>query len=209
MRIAKTTNAKEAIGAIEPGTDTFILTFGQFSLIDAIVAIVDQIGPADIVLSSWTAADAHLERTAEMVASAEIRSLKMIIDRSFETRQPKYCERMRRLFGTDCIRHVRSHAKFVLIANERFKIVIRTSMNLNENPRLENIEISENPEFYNFMIGIVNDIFSEVNPLEKRSRMLDLKNNPENYPYQEMKLNRLKRKDYREPAYTHRVPNER
>ena len=64
-RIAKSSNASEAIGRIERGSDTFVLTFGQFSLIDALVHILDQTGPATVDLSTWTANDTHLQRSAE------------------------------------------------------------------------------------------------------------------------------------------------
>ena len=207
MRIAKTLKASEAIGKIEKNTDTYILTFGQFSLIDAIISIIDQIGPCDVALSSWTAADAHLEKTAEMVEASEIRNFRMIVDRSFETRQPKYCEHMRRVFGVDCIRHVRSHAKFAVLTNDGYKIVIRTSMNLNENPRLENIEITENPEFAEFMLKVVDDIFAEVDPLEKRSRALKIESIQEEFPYKEVSATKIKRKSLNEPKVTHQITN--
>ena len=203
IRIAKTLNAKEAIGEIGKRTDTFILTFGQFSLIDALTAIIDQVGPSDVVLSSWTAAGAHLEKTAEMIESSSIKKFRMILDRSFETRQPKYCEHMRRLFGADCIRHFRTHAKFAIITNDDFKIVVRTSMNLNENPRLENIEISENSEFADLMLKVVDDVFGEIDPMEKRSKALELKNNNEVFAFAECQATTLKRENHNEPQYTH------
>jgi hypothetical protein len=133
-------------------------------LIDALSVILDQVGPADVVVSSWTAADAHLEEAAGMIESMNILSFRMIVDRSFRGRQPGYYDHMTRLFGPECIRAIRSHAKFMVISNENWKIVVRTSMNLNENPRFENIEISEDGEFVKFMLEIVDAIFREVLP---------------------------------------------
>jgi len=60
IRMARASTAREAIGHIEKQTDKFILTFGQFSLIDALVVLLDQTGPATVDISTWTAADAHL-----------------------------------------------------------------------------------------------------------------------------------------------------
>jgi hypothetical protein len=205
MRIAKTLSAKNAIGKIRKNSDTYILTFGQFSLIDAVIAIIDQVGPSDVVLSTWTAADAHLEKTQEMLESSDIMSLRMIIDRSFETRQPKYCQRMRNLFGVDCIRHIRNHAKFVIITNQEYKITIRTSMNLNENPRLENIEVSEDEELTDFMLKVVDEIFSEVAPLEKKSKFLEMEGVQEVIPYKEIHAPKLRRSNYGEIATTHQI----
>lgn len=164
IRAAKRGNARDAIGTLTPGYEAFVLTFGQFSLIDALVALLEQTGPADVTLSTWTAADADLTRAAALLANAEIRSLRFVVDRSFLTRQPKYCAKMRDLFGDDCIRTTRSHAKFAIIRNERWSLAVRTSMNLNENPRLENIEISDDPTLCAFLEQVVADLFEEQQP---------------------------------------------
>jgi hypothetical protein len=145
IRAAKVGTATDAIGPLEKGCEIYCLTFGQFSLIDAICAIIEQTGPADVTLATWTAADADLTRAESMLASAKIRTMRYIVDRSFLTRMPHYCAAMRRLFGDECIRTTRSHAKWAVIRNERWTLAIRTSMNMNHNPRLENLEISDDP----------------------------------------------------------------
>ena len=130
IRACKRGTAKQAIGIIEKNTDTFILTYGQFSLIDALMVMLDQTGPAHVAISTWTAAHAHLDKSQELMENSEILSLKMIVDRSFKTRQPGYFAHMIKLFGVDCVREMRTHAKFITVRNDKFKIVARTSMNL-------------------------------------------------------------------------------
>ncbi len=181
MRVAKRAVAHEAIGPLAKRQDVYILTYGQFSLIDALVAILDQVGPSDVVLSSWTAADANLEQASNMVEAMSIRSFRMVVDRSFRTRQPSYFRRMRELFGADCVREIRSHAKFMVVTNDEWKIIVRTSMNLNENPRFESIEISEDPEFAAFMLGVVDDIFRAVAPDDPHSDMPEFADTPTPY----------------------------
>lgn len=203
MRLAKLATAAEAIGTIDPQTDLYVLTFGQFSLIDALVHLLDQTGPAEVDLSTWTAHDAHLERSAELIEAAAIRRFRMIVDRSFETPKPDYCHHMRRLFGPDCIRAIRTHAKFAVVRGERFDLVVRTSMNLNENPRLENIEISADRGFAAWMTAIVDEIFAEVPEGENRSAMLDLGDHPDDYPFREIAADQIPRENLHEPTYTH------
>ena len=70
LRIAKQAQAKEAIGPIRPGQDVFILTFGQFSLIDVLVHVLDEIGPASVDISTWTAAHADVQRAADLMTAA-------------------------------------------------------------------------------------------------------------------------------------------
>jgi hypothetical protein len=183
IRLAKSLCASEAIGRLVPNQDIYCLTFGQFSLVDALVHILQQTGPARVDLSTWTAADAHLQKTADLITSAHITRFRMVIDRSFEGRQPGYCQNMRRKFGMDCIRSVRTHAKFFLVRNERWTVVARTSMNLNENPRLENIEISTDDRFGDFMESVVDEIFSEVDAGVNRSKELKLESLEQASPY--------------------------
>jgi hypothetical protein len=174
IRFAKSLSAEEAIGELKPMQDVYILTFGQFSLVDALVHVLKQTGPANVDLSTWTAADAHLERTKALMDSADILRFRMIVDRSFESRQPEYVYHMQKLFGVACIRAIRTHAKFFVVSNDRWKVVARTSMNLNENPRLENIEISTDPAFADFLTDVVDGIFSEIEEGKNFSPMPEL-----------------------------------
>lgn len=166
IRTAKLGNARDAIGTLTPGCEILCLTYGQFSLIDALVAILEQTGPADVTLSTWTAADADLTTAARLMEAASITTMRMVVDRSFLTRQPDYCARMRELFGDDCIRTMRSHAKWAVIRNAEWSIAIRTSMNLNTNPRLETIEISDDPSLADFLGAVADDLFTEQAPGE-------------------------------------------
>jgi len=204
VAMARKANAAEAIGQLEKYQDNFIMTYGQFSLTDALIAIIDITGPADVTISTWTAADAHLERAAQLVESADILNFRMIVDASFETRQPKYTAHMRALFGDDCIRAIKTHAKFLVIRNEKWDIVVRTSMNLNGNPRLENIEISENKEFADFFTKIADEIFREVKPGLYKQRLPGLEGIDEmKTPYKLVKAEHIKRSSLNVPNTTH------
>ena len=205
IRVCKKASASEAIGKLEKNTDTFILTYGQFSLMDGILAVMDQTGPAHINISTWTAAAADLTRTAELVGSAEFLSFRMIVDRSFKTRQPQYYDTMVLYFGQDSIREINTHAKFVTIRNDEWNVVIRTSMNLNGNPRLENMEISENKEFAEFFESIVNAVFSEVQPGKQTHEQLELSDIPDSTPFKLVSAKHIKRGSVNEPRFTHTI----
>lgn len=160
-RLSKVTNARVALAGLDHGTEVYCLTFGQFSLMDAVEAILDVTGPADVAISTWTAGGADLSRSAEHLHDRRIRSLRFVVDCSFGQRQPGYLALCRDLFGDDSIRTTRTHAKFAVITNDGWKVAVRTSMNLNENPRLESIEVSEDPSLAGFLLGVVDAIFAE------------------------------------------------
>lgn len=203
IRIAKSLSAEESIGELKPMQDVYILTFGQFSLVDALVHVLKQTGPANVDLSTWTAADAHLERTRALMDSADILRFRMIVDRSFESRQPEYVYHMQKLFGPSCIRAVRTHAKFFVVTNDRWRVVARTSMNLNENPRLENIEISTDPLLAKFLTDVVDGIFLEVGEGKNFSPMLELAAMEQASPYKPVKADFIK--DTVVPFVTHEI----
>ena len=161
IRLSKITNAREALADFDRGMETYCLTFGQFSLMDAVEAILDKTGPADVAISTWTAGNADLSRSAEHLHNGNICSLRFVADCSFGQRQPGYLAELVRLFGAEAIRTTRTHAKFVVITNDRWKVAVRTSMNLNENPRLESIEVSDDPALAAFLLRVVDEVFTE------------------------------------------------
>ena len=51
-RVSKITNARDALSDFDRGMETYCLTFGQFSLMDAIEAVLEKTGPADVAIST-------------------------------------------------------------------------------------------------------------------------------------------------------------
>lgn len=160
-RLSKVTNARDALADFGRGMETYCLTFGQFSLMDAVEAILEKTGPADVTLSTWTAGGADLSRSAEHLHNGHIRSMRFVCDCSFGQRQPGYLAKLRELFGDDAIRTTRTHAKFAVLTNDSWQVAVRTSMNLNENPRLESIEVSDDPVLAGFLLSVVDELFAE------------------------------------------------
>lgn len=169
-RLAKVVNARDALSDFGRGMETYCLTFGQFSLMDAIEAILEKTGPADVSLSTWTAGGADLARSAESLHNGNIKSLRFVCDCSFGQRQPGYLAKLRELFGDEAIRTTRTHAKFAVITNDEWSVAVRTSMNLNENPRLESIEVSDDPDLAAFLLRVVDELFAEEEPCDFRTK---------------------------------------
>ena len=167
------------------------------------MALLDQTGPVTVDLSTWTAADAHLQKTAELIESCDITRFRLIVDHSFEGRQPEYVHHMKKVFGADCIRQLRMHAKFLIVRSASHDIVVRTSMNLNGNPRLENVEISEDCAFADWFTGIVDNIFEELRPNSNNSSPPIFAGMPDNSPYAEITADPIRRSSLNEAQVTH------
>lgn len=159
--------ARDAIGPVTHGCEIYGLTMGQFSLIDIIEHCLGASGPADVTLSTWTAAGADMDFALKLMSMGAIRAMRFVVDFSFPRRQPAYCDAMRQRFGDTAIRVTKTHAKFVTIANAEWRLAIRSSMNLNENRRLESFEISDDAGMVAYLHEVVDALFTEHAPGEQ------------------------------------------
>lgn len=150
--------ADSAIGLIEPGFRIFGMTRGQFSLIDLIRAILRQTGPAHLCVSTWTAGIRDVDNVEFLVTRGDILGLQLIVDRSFTSRQPEYARKVVQVFGEQAIRCTRTHAKFAIIRNDKWDITVRSSMNLNRNPRFEQFDIDDDPALADFLQAHVDEM---------------------------------------------------
>jgi len=164
LRLDRTGSVAQALGPIEPGAEIFALTHGQFSLVDALVYLASQIGPSHLSVCTWTAGAEDLQHLASVLAAGKFLSVRWLVDRSFVTRQPAYVRRLRDLYGDACIRTTRAHAKFCTLRNAQYNLAVRTSMNLNHNPRMETLEISDDSGLCDFMAAEFDRHFREQAP---------------------------------------------
>lgn len=162
-------HVRESVGEITEGCEIIGLTMGFWSLYDLIEYCLEATGPADVVISTWTAAAADLGFAYGLMGHKRIRTLRFLVDSSFEIRQPAYTAAMRAYFGDAAIRVTENHAKFTTIRNEKWNLVLRGSMNLTENRRLEMFEISDSVIMLEWLHGLVNTIFEKQTKTFERS----------------------------------------
>lgn len=171
-RIAKTfphQSARESIGTLQPGSRMTGVTKGQFSLLDLIRAITEQTGPASLTVSTWSTGIRDTENLGVLIDRGMFTSVALCLDRSFAGRQPQYLDAVVRTWGWDNIRMTRNHAKFCLIRNDKWNICVRSSMNLNRNPRLEQYDIDDSVELCDFFQGVIDEVFEKMPPGMTRS----------------------------------------
>lgn len=161
MDLRKAQCAAEAVADLErDGMELFGLTKGQFSLTDMIVAILEKTGPANLSISTWTAANGDVSRMLELLRSGQIRSCRWLVDLTFVRRCPQLMAEIRAKFGADAIRVTKTHAKFCTIVNKDWQIALRSSMNLNQNPRMESFQVGHDPSLCQFLTQVLDDVWS-------------------------------------------------
>lgn len=150
--------SREQAGAylrnLAPNWEMMALSNGQFSLSDLCEEILEQIGPADLDLSTWTASTHDASRKIELFRSGVIRKLRMLIDDIFTKAHPDIVREVLELGGE--VRIVKTHAKFALFRNDKVQLTLVTSMNLNANPRVEFFQVSACPDMASFFQRLVD-----------------------------------------------------
>jgi hypothetical protein len=158
------TNSDDVANLLEHGKRIMGLTDGRFSLIDLIRSILSKTGPADVIVTTWSAGIKDANQVAWMKDNNLIKSFTIITDHSYVNRQKAYAVSLEQLFGKENIRTSEVHAKFTLISNDSWKICIRTSMNLNANRTCESFEIDCDHEIFDFYYSFVEHVFANQPP---------------------------------------------
>jgi len=163
----------EVLGDINHGQTVYAFTGGQFGVINILSHLLKITGKADVKIMTWSAGDADLQYLSDMLKKSIIKSLQLLIDFSFPTRQPQYCKKILTLFPKT-IKATNLHAKILIVSNENWHFTVLTSMNLNQNRRFENLEIVEGNEMTKFHLDIFQAIW-------KNSHFIDEKLNASEY----------------------------
>jgi hypothetical protein len=154
-------SAAAAIADLDDEVQIHGLTRGQFSLLDLVIALLAKTGPAHLSISTWTAAPHEIEAVHSLVQRGDITKTRWLVDFSMARRETAVTHRMREVFGWNSIRVALVHCKFVLIQNASWRVVLRSSMNLNMNPRLEDFTVGHDPELAAFYNAILDEIFTK------------------------------------------------
>ena len=161
-RFSKVASARDTIAGFGRDMDVAGLTFGQFSLIDLIQAALEITGPADVTISTWSAGFYDIDAAERFRANGLMRSVRFVMDAASMKKGQASVYDIADLFGKDAIRTTRTHAKFALVCNDEWDVVITSSMNLNLNPRCEQFEMTDDSERCGMFAAFVDALFEEL-----------------------------------------------
>lgn len=137
-------SAADAIGAIEPGSSLFAITRGQWSMIDAVLHVLEQVGPARVSLWTWTVAEYEVEVLTRLRIDKRISAGRLVIDAGARVKNSGLIREWQSTFGLGSVRYVLNHAKLATVESESgLRVLLRGSMNLNFNPRFEQFDLTE------------------------------------------------------------------
>jgi len=136
----------------------FAITRGQFSMIDALLHCLDQVGPAAVTLWTWTVAEYEIQCLSRLRQDSRITNATLLIDHGARTKNAVLLREWRGTFGPDSVRLLVNHAKIATLETSRYRLLLRGSMNLNFNPRFEQFDLTEGGPDFDLVRGIETSI---------------------------------------------------
>jgi hypothetical protein len=151
--------AASAIGPIESGMSLFALTRGQWSMIDAVLHVLDEVGPSAISLWTWTVAEYEVEVLARLRMDKRITGGRLVIDAGARNKNAGIIREWKGTFGPESVRYVVNHAKIATVSSESgLNCLLRGSMNLNFNPRFEQFDLTEGGMDYDLIKQVEDEL---------------------------------------------------
>lgn len=142
-------SSPKQLGVIEPGKAKHYYSSGAFNLVQLILYVLRQTGPAHVFLASYSISERAITTLRNHLDAGDILSIKFLIDNRVRTISPKPFDHMLTAFP-DCVRCRTLHAKVALIWNENCHIDIVGSQNATHNPKLERGTIFTQQEVFDF-----------------------------------------------------------
>lgn len=157
----RTAEAAEVIGPLRPGVRVTGLTAGQFSAIDAMEHMVDELGPAMVRISTWTTGLYDVQRAAAIKVAGRITAIRVLLDRGTFEKSPRFAGPLIEALGEEAFRCLSVHAKVIIVCGARGAAVMRSSMNLNKNLRTEQFDIDVCDDVAGFYCGWFDALWDE------------------------------------------------
>lgn len=87
-----------------------------------------------------------------------VKSALLVIDAGARNKNADLIAQWKQSFGSESVRYTVNHAKIVTIHSDRFRLLLRGSMNLNFNPRFEQFDLTEGGEDFELVKRIESEL---------------------------------------------------
>lgn len=148
---------RKTIGEIIPGRTVHYWSYGNFNMMRLIFYILNHIGAADILMSSYSISPKTIEGIINRREKGLIKSFRLIVDNRVRSISPKPFDMIVRNFDYRC---TSIHAKVACIWNQNYKITVISSQNATDNPKAERGIIFSDPEIFDFDFKNLTDAYN-------------------------------------------------
>ena len=147
-----------ALGEIRMGQTKHFYSNGAFNLVQLVLYLLKQTGPAHVFISSYSIAEDSLATLKKLQDKGEIWDIAFLIDNRVRTISPKPFDYLVTAFP-DRYRCCALHAKVALIWNDDWHLSVVGSQNATHNPKLERGIIHTSQEVFYFDFKTLNHEF--------------------------------------------------
>ena len=148
-----------ALGDICMGQDKHFYSNGSFNLVQLVLYLLKQTGPAHVFVSSYSISEDSLATLKRLQDRREILGISFLIDNRVRTISPKPFDYLVTAFPGR-YRCCALHAKVALIWNNKWHLSVVGSQNATHNPKLERGIVHTSREIFNFDFNTLTDEFN-------------------------------------------------
>ncbi len=149
-----------SLGEIRQGVSKHFYSDGAFNLIQLLIYIIKQTGPAHVWLTTYSISDDSIKVLKQKVECGDILSIRFLIDNRVRSMSPKNFDLLVGCFP-GCYRCRALHAKVALIYNDEWAVTLIGSQNATRNPKLERGIIHTDRTIFEFDKKILTDEFDK------------------------------------------------
>lgn len=150
----------EGLGQIQTGLEKHFYSKGAFNLVQLVLYLLKQTGPAHVFLSSYSIAEDSLTALKRREEKGELLSIRFLIDNRVRSISPKPFAYLAEAFEGK-YRCCALHAKVALVWNSEWNVTVITSMNATHNPKLERGIIYTSKKVFDFDLNTLLDEFDQ------------------------------------------------
>lgn len=158
--IADVLERTSQLGSVKQGVDKHFYSNGAFNLVQLMLYVLRQTGPAHVFLSTYSIAEDSISTLRRYVDDGTILSIRFLIDNRVRSISPKPFAHLITSFP-DSYRCTSLHAKVALISNEGWHVRIVGSQNATHNPKLERGIIHTSEDIWRFDNNIMYEQFDK------------------------------------------------
>ncbi|MCR4612714.1 MAG: hypothetical protein K5778_01795 [Bacteroidaceae bacterium] len=147
--VAEQLLSPRGLGKLTDGHDKHFYSNGAFNLVQLVLYMLRQTGPAHVFISSYSIAEQSLAMLRRKLDKGELLSIRFLIDNRVRTISPKPFDYLVTAFA-GCYRCCALHAKVALVWNDTHHWTLVGSQNATNNPKLERGIIHTRREIFDF-----------------------------------------------------------
>lgn len=150
--------AIDTVPELLPGRNYYFPSFGAFSSHDVMLAVVNQCGASDLFFCTWAFSEEPVRAIMKLHDVGLLKSVKAILNYRAKQECPAAFQLFKSNYPNYCFD--KTHAKIMVIKGEKLSATIFGSANLTVNPRNEFYCINTQPDFLEYNLGWMNEIFT-------------------------------------------------